>query len=307
MQSQGMPSQNAPINLENALAQFTQQTTSFMQETRSSFKNQEASIRNLENQIGQLSKQVAKSSQSTFSGNTVTIPKEHCKAITLRIGKVVETQVQKKVQIEEKSIEEGERQEEVIDVEEEELRIEKGKSKLIDENSPFRKTKKEILRDSLQPQELPSFVKLPYPHVGKKKENEKHFARFLDVFKKLQINIPFAEALEQMPSYAKFMKEILSKKRRIQEDEIVALTEECSAILQRKLPPKLKDSGSFSIPCTIGSMTIGKALCDLGASINLMPLSILRKLGIEEVKPTSVSLQLADRSIKYPYGVVEDV
>ncbi|KAK7314094.1 hypothetical protein VNO77_39304 [Canavalia gladiata] len=125
--------------------------------------------------------------------------------------------------------------------------------------------------------------------------------------KKLQINIPLAEALEEMPSYAKFMKELLSKKRRLKEDETVALTEECSAIIQRKLPQKLKDPGSFSIPCTIGNLQIGKALCDLGASINLMPLSIMKKLKIEEVKPTTMCLQLADRSIKHPYGVVEDL
>ena len=89
--------------------------------------------------------------------------------------------------------------------------------------------------------------------------------------------------------------------------ETVALTEECSAILQNKLPPKLKDLGSFTIPCTIGDQFIGKALCDLGASINLMPLSIYKKLGLNEAKPTSVTLQLADRSLTYPKGIVEDV
>ncbi|XP_075500124.1 uncharacterized protein LOC142538709 [Primulina tabacum] len=89
--------------------------------------------------------------------------------------------------------------------------------------------------------------------------------------------------------------------------ETVTLSEECSAILQNKLPPKLKDPGSFSIPCTIGSSNFNKALWDLGASINLMPYSCFEKLGIREVKPTTISLQLADRSIKYPRGVIEDV
>ncbi|XP_075504480.1 uncharacterized protein LOC142541916 [Primulina tabacum] len=74
-----------------------------------------------------------------------------------------------------------------------------------------------------------------------------------------------------------------------------------------KLPPKLKDPGSFSIPCTIGNSNFNKALCDLGASINLMPYSCFEKLGIGEVKPTTISLQLADRSIKYPRGVIGDV
>ncbi|PIN21773.1 DNA-directed DNA polymerase [Handroanthus impetiginosus] len=124
---------------------------------------------------------------------------------------------------------------------------------------------------------------------------------------KLHINIPFAEALEQMPSYVKFMKDILSKKRRLGDYETVALTEEYSAIIQNKLPPKLKDPGSFTIPCTIGTHFSGRALCDLGASINLMPYSIYRTLGLGEAKPTSITLQLADRSLTYPKGVIEDI
>ena len=104
----------------------------------------------------------------------------------------------------------------------------------------------------------------------------------MEVFKKLHINIPFADALEQMPSYVKFMKDILSQKRRLADFETINLTEECSAILQRKLLQKLKDPGSFTIPCTIGNAIFERALCDLGASINLMPLSIFKRLGLGE-------------------------
>ncbi|XP_074356283.1 uncharacterized protein LOC141695983 [Apium graveolens] len=103
------------------------------------------------------------------------------------------------------------------------------------------------------------------------------------------------------------MKDILSRNRRLEEFENLALTEECSAILQKKLPPKLKDPGSFTIPCTIGKQYFGKALCDLEASVNLIPLSIFMKLGVGEVKPTSVRLQLADRILAYPRGIVEYV
>jgi len=84
------------------------------------------------------------------------------------------------------------------------------------------------------------------------------------------------------------------------------LNEECSAILLNKLPPNLEDPGSFTMPYTIENSYFEKALCDLGASINFMPLSVFRTLGLEP-KPTSVSLQLVDRSIKYPRGVIEDV
>ena len=129
----------------------------------------------------------------------------------------------------------------------------------------------------------------------------------MEVFKKLHINIPFADALEQMLSYVKFMKDILSQKRRLSDYETVNLTEECSAILKRKLLQKLKNPSSFTIPYTIGNAIFERALCDLGASINLMPLSIFRRLGLGEAHPTTVTLQLADRSLKHPRGVIEDV
>ena len=112
----------------------------------------------------------------------------------------------------------------------------------------------------------------------------------MEVFKKLHINILFADALEQMPSYVKFMKDILSKNRRPSDFETVNLIEECSAILQRKLPHKLKNPGSFTILCTIENSIFERALCDLGASINLMPLSIFRRLGLGEARPTTVTL-----------------
>ncbi|KAJ9178593.1 hypothetical protein P3X46_010467 [Hevea brasiliensis] len=110
---------------------------------------------------------------------------------------------------------------------------------------------------------------------------------------KLYINIPFTEALSQMPSYAKFLKEILLKKRKPEDYETVALTKECSVILQNKLPPKLKDPGN-------------KALGYFGASVSLMPLSICKKLEIGELTPTTISLQLADRSVKYPVGGIHE-
>ncbi|XP_073014529.1 uncharacterized protein [Primulina eburnea] len=148
---------------------------------------------------------------------------------------------------------------------------------------------------------------LPYPQRFKKKKLDEQFAKFLEIFKKIHINIPFADALEQMPNYAKFIKDVMSKKRKLHEFETVKLTEECSAILQRKLPQKLKDPGSFTIPCVIDGSRINKALCDLGASINLMPFSIYRTLELGEVKPSTITLQLADRSLTYPRGIVEDV
>jgi len=128
----------------------------------------------------------------------------------------------------------------------------------------------------------------------------------MDIFKRLQINIPFVEAMEQMPTYAKFMKELLTENRRFYEEKL-ELEAGCSAIIQKSLPQKSKDPRSFTIPVTIGALPVGKALLDLGASINLMPLSMIRRIRDLEVRPTRMTLQLADRSLKYPYGVAEDV
>ena len=112
----------------------------------------------------------------------------------------------------------------------------------------------------------------------------------MEIFKKLHINIPFDEALEQMLGYVKFIKDILSKKRKLGDYEIVALSEECSVILQKKLPPKLKDPGSFTIPCVIRNSIFEKALCDIGDNINLMPWSIFKKLKVGEAHLTTVIL-----------------
>ena len=85
----------------------------------------------------------------------------------------------------------------------------------------------------------------------RRKHLDQQFGKFMEIFKKLHINISFSKTLEQMPRYVKFMKDILDKKRRLGDYEIVALFEECNAILQKKLPPKFKDPSSFTIPCTI--------------------------------------------------------
>ena len=126
---------------------------------------------------------------------------------------------------------------------------------------------------------------------------EEQFSKFLDIFKKIEINIPFVEAINQMPNYEKFMKEILSKKRKIAEEGIVNLTATCSVVIQQKLPEKMKDLGSFTIPCSIGKYEFKKALCDSGASINLMPLLVVQRLSLGELTPTAITLQMADRSM----------
>ncbi|XP_015960556.1 uncharacterized protein LOC107484511 [Arachis duranensis] len=239
-------------------------------------QNQDAAIKKLETQIGYLFKQAP---GHNIHSNTNSTPREECQAITLRNGKELK-ETYKKPQ-EKKSDEEENGQEEI--------------------QVPTPKSHQE--GEALKP----NFPKAPYPQQLKKKGEDNQFSRFLEIFKKLLINIPFAEAIEQMPLYAKFMKELMTKKRSWKSNETVVLTEECNAIIQHKLPQKLKDPGSFQIPCIIGEITVEKALCDLGASINLMSLAMMKKMRIEEAKPTRMTLQLANRSFKFPHGIVEDL
>ena len=119
--------------------------------------------------------------------------------------------------------------------------------------------------------------------------------------------MPFTQVVTQMPLYAKFLKDILSKKRKIEGEGIVNLTATCSALMKKELPEKMKDPGSFTIPCMIEGVEIQKALCDSGASINLMPLSVAKQLSLGELIPTTITLQMADRSMVKPEGVLEDV
>nr|KYP35333.1 hypothetical protein KK1_043639 [Cajanus cajan] len=278
----------------------------FMQVSMNNQKNTEASIKNLEVQVGQLAKQLADMSKGPFSANTKTNPKEYCQAITTRSGKVVGSDVgvseknEKKENVELRGVEEEIEKNEGESNKNEGVDSEKIKEKNGVKKEKNKKKGKEVI--STVP-----IKDLPYPHAPSKKEKERQFARFLDIIKKLQINIPFTEAMEQMPTYARFMKDLLTKKRRILEEETVELEAGCSAIIQKSLPQKSRDPGSFTLPVSIGNLSVGKALLDLGASVNLMPLSMLKKIGEVEVRPTRMTLQLADRSIKLPHGIVEDM
>jgi hypothetical protein len=133
------------------------------------------------------------------------------------------------------------------------------------------------------------------------------FEDILEVFKQVQINIPFLDAIQQILSYAKFLKDLITVKRKMNVPKKAFLTEQVSSILQCKLPIKYKDPGCPTITCMIGVSQIERALLNLGARVNLLPYSVYVQLGLGELKPTSMTLQLADTSVKVPRGIVEDV
>ncbi|XP_070022165.1 uncharacterized protein [Nicotiana sylvestris] len=153
----------------------------------------------------------------------------------------------------------------------------------------------------------PFSLTIPFPQKLKRENLDNQFSKFVEILKQIHINIPFTDALLQMPSYAKFLKEILPCKRKLEEVSMVMLTEKYSAILQNKLPQKLGDPGSFTIPCTLGGVYFEKTLCDSRALINLMLFSIFRKLNLGEMKDIGVSLQFAYQSTKKPKGIIENV
>nr|GEV22855.1 reverse transcriptase domain-containing protein [Tanacetum cinerariifolium] len=122
-----------------------------------------------------------------------------------------------------------------------------------------------------------------------------------------QLKLPFADTLIPMPKFASTIKSLLTNKEKLFELARTPLNEHCSAVLLKKLPEKLGDPGKFLSPCDFSGMDECLALADLGASINLMPLSVWNKLSLPELSPTCMTLELADRSISRPVGVAEDV
>nr|GEU42021.1 reverse transcriptase domain-containing protein [Tanacetum cinerariifolium] len=131
--------------------------------------------------------------------------------------------------------------------------------------------------------------------------------KFLQIFQRLHFDISFADALLHMLKFASTFKSLLSNKKKLFELASTPLNENCSAVLLKKFPKKLRDFGKFLIPCDFPELEECLALADLGASINLMPLSIWKKLSLPELTPTRMTLELANRSVAYPVGVAEDV
>ncbi|GJS39964.1 reverse transcriptase domain-containing protein [Tanacetum coccineum] len=152
---------------------------------------------------------------------------------------------------------------------------------------------------------------LPYPsRLAKEKIREKDdilASKFMEIFRNLHFELSFADALIHMPKFASMFKKMLNNKDKLIELTKTPLNENCSAVVLKKLSEKLGDPGRFLIPCDFSEFDNCLALADLGASINLMPLSIWKKLGLPSLNETKMVLELADRTISKPTGVAENV
>nr|GEV78296.1 hypothetical protein [Tanacetum cinerariifolium] len=171
------------------------------------------------------------------------------------------------------------------------------------------KAKPHSLRIYVVNQRDPCYPHIPYPsRMNKEKEQQKNeiqIHKFWQTFKQLHINITLVDALILIPKYQKIIKSLLSNKEILLELENTPLNENCSAVILKKLPEKLGDPGKFLIPCGFSKLKC-KALANLGASINLMPLSVWKKLGLPELISTRMTLKLANRAICTPAGIARD-
>ena len=149
----------------------------------------------------------------------------------------------------------------------------------------------------------------PFPVSSSRSEKDDKKREILEVFKKIELNIPLLDAIKQIPKYAKFLKELCTTKRafKLKDHEMVSIGEVVFAVVQKNMPLKQKDPGAFTIPCVIGNASFKRALCNLGASISVMPKHVYDSLSLEPLNKTSIVIQFVDCSFIYPLGVIEDV
>ncbi|KAK8712690.1 hypothetical protein V6N13_147920 [Hibiscus sabdariffa] len=232
----------------------------------------DSQIQDLEKQVSLLAQTMSRIDsqiQGKLPSQTEPNPKENVSAITLRSGTVIEPSVQ--------------------------TRKEKGSNTGSQGD------------DATKPEPSPYAEPPPFPTRFLKKDKQAEEKDILDIFRKVELNIPLLEVIRKIPRYARFLKYLCTNKRKLMGHKRVNLGENVSDILTRRLPPKLKDQGMFMIPCKIGQVGIKRAMCDLGASINVIPLSVYKTLSADSLKETRITIQLADRSTVYPEGVLENV
>ncbi|CAM8878117.1 unnamed protein product [Rhodiola kirilowii] len=269
---------------DNTMMSMMAQMLEGQKETNKRMEQLEAHNKMLDNQVAQQAVALKQMGKLPSQPDVNSI--EHVEAITLKSGKVLPTP-------QGKSSSNGK-----------EVEVENAKGNSEEEPQAPIEEEKEHEEPILMRKYVPM---VPFPQRLNKSKLDAHFQRFVEMLKKLYVTLPFHEVITQNPTYAKFLKDIVSNRRVIEESSMVALNAECSAIVQSRMPRKMQDQGSFSIPISIGKIEIDRALCDLGASISLIPYSLYEKIDMGELHPTTISLKLADRSSRVPNGVLRDV
>ncbi|XP_050142018.1 uncharacterized protein LOC126617982 [Malus sylvestris] len=297
-QPQAQPAQKSGSSIDN------DQNFNLLTSMAQGMQNRDKKVDELEKQVGQIAEFMGQfREQGKLPSSTIANPKggfETVNAIMLRSG----TQVGAKPKSSKSSHDEDEK---LLQEEAQGPKLTaKDEQSLPPPSSPPKPSQTtKVSPNSTFSSSIP--LNVPFPGRFRQSKKEEAEKDILETFRKVQVNIPFLDAIKQVPRYAQFLKELCTSRRRISNKEVVQVSENVSAMLQRKLPRKCKDPGSFTIPCVIGKTKFEQCMLDLGASINIMPYSIYASMNLGELKNDGVIIQLADRSNAYPKGVLEDV
>ncbi|KAA3477000.1 bromodomain-containing protein [Gossypium australe] len=242
--------------------------------------------------MGDIKRQIGTGIPSNIEDNPWREGKEHLKAIAFRSSKVLSSPEIPTLEETVDNIDEP--QNNSLEMED--------RPELKEKNAPAAEMGKETPKDA-------EFTKVPFPSrlEERQKRDEDEFVSFLNFFKTLNVNLPLMELIEKVPKYAKILKETMARHKKIKVGEQFNLSASYSVIISRQVLRKLKDPGNFTIPIEIRSIHFNRALCDLRASINLMPLSIFEKLELGNLKAIQITLQLVVKSSVHLKGVLEDV
>nr|XP_009764002.1 PREDICTED: uncharacterized protein LOC104215798 [Nicotiana sylvestris] len=242
------------------------------------------SICNLEVQLGQISQALNTRPNGALPSDTIVNLKGgnntgHAMAVTTRSGRGGETSTSKQKEVVSDDVEAQNEDDPIV--------VEQVSEEKLDARAPL-------------PRAPP-----PYPQRLENQKNENQFKKFIEMMKSLSINVPLVEALEQMLGYARFIKDLVTKNRSM-DCETIKMTHQVSVVVHL-MAPNLEDPDAFTIPRTIRSANFAKALCNLGASINLMPYSVFKTLGIGQPRDTSMRLKMEDRTMNRSLGIINDV
>ena len=284
-------------SLEDIVAQFVQTQQSTNKEFRTALNDVRSQITKLTSYMGNFQQEKGKLPSQPIqnpqdqNGVGVSGPSEgtfeHCKAVTtLRSGKVIDKTIQTKEPIQE-SQSKSVKDDEVSD-------------------KPYI-PRRDVIDGEPEEDKATHIAPAPYPHRLRTLKKVNNHYEIYELFKQVKLNIPLLDAIKQIPSYAKFLKDLCTVKRKLGVNKEAFMTEQSTSLIRNNLPPKYKDPGSPTISIVVGNSKLGHALVDLGASVNLLPYSVYVDLGLGELEPTNISLQLADHSVKIPRGIVKDV
>ena len=284
-------------SLEDIVTQFVQTQQSTNTEFRTALNDVRSQITKLTSSMGNFQQEKGKLPSQTIQNpqgqNSVGVSGssdgtfEHWKAVTtLRSGKVTDKTIQPK--------------EPIQDLQNEPIRDDE----VSDEP---RVPRADVLDGEPETYTALNIPPVSYPHRLRAPKKVNNYSEIYELFKHVKLNIPLLDVIKQISSYAKFLKDLCTVKRKLGVNNEAFMTKQSTSLIRNNLPPKYKDPGSPTISIVVGNSKLGHALVDLGASVNLLPYSVYVELGLGELEPTNITLQLADRSVKIPRGIVKDV